>query len=102
MSNANGNYVKFADGTQICTGSVTISFNSSDSYVAGRAEFPVAFISIPVAVSGTYNGVSNGSASDAAHPSTTACTICVSPTRGRTFGTPATFDYLYIVIGRWR
>ncbi|WP_143330774.1 hypothetical protein [Cloacibacillus sp. An23] len=101
-SNANGDWVRYANGTQICTGSVTISFVSTDSYVASTATFPAVFISPPVVVSGTYQGAGNGSASDAAPPNATSCLICVSPTRGITFGSDSTREYTYIAIGKWK
>ena len=102
-SNANGDYIRWADGTQVCTGSVSLSFVASDNYVAATAIFPAAFVSTPTVVSGTYQGVSNGSASDASYPpSSTSCVISVSPTRGTTFGSPGTRTYTYLAIGRWK
>lgn len=48
-SNSNGNYVRFADGTQICTISgFTVSYANSASLLAAWA-FPSTFISPPVA-----------------------------------------------------
>jgi len=41
-SNSNGNYVKFADGTQICTGSVTLTYLSS-AVLRGVWTFPSSF-----------------------------------------------------------
>lgn len=52
-SNANGTYVKFADGTMICTGLTT--FNSVSSveflslfYVTLNKDFPATFTNIPI------------------------------------------------------
>lgn len=42
MSNANGNYVKFADGTLICTSKVQVSKNAE--YGASVYNYPVSFI----------------------------------------------------------
>jgi hypothetical protein len=45
-SNANGQYIRFADGTQICTRSVSHNLNLSSSQ---DWTFPAAFIALPVA-----------------------------------------------------
>jgi Protein of unknown function (DUF2793) len=50
-SNANGSYVRFADGTQICTHSVTLAY-SSVARLTATWSFPAAFASAP-RVSGT-------------------------------------------------
>ncbi len=46
-SNANGDYVRFADGTQICWATVTLGF-ASVSFLNGTWVFPAAFMAPPV------------------------------------------------------
>lgn len=43
--NANGRYIKWADGTQICHGVFYHTFNTTDLYQAVERTYPVAFIS---------------------------------------------------------
>ena len=45
-SNANGEYVRFADGTQICTRSIAHNMNLSSSQ---DWDYPAAFVAIPSA-----------------------------------------------------
>ncbi|WP_294191858.1 hypothetical protein [uncultured Cloacibacillus sp.] len=102
-SNANGEYVRWADGTQICTGAVTITLESTENYKTGVATYPASFYAVPTVVSGTYQGSGSGLTSDVGASSVSTCTITVSPARGTTFGTvtePKVFTY--IAIGRWK
>jgi len=46
-NNSNGEYVKFADGTMMCWGTINIGAVSSKSIADGTATFPIAFISSP-------------------------------------------------------
>lgn len=49
-SNANGRYVKFDDGTQICwKTSLTISYTDNGAYIEGIWNYPASFISQPTA-----------------------------------------------------
>lgn len=50
----NGEYVRFADGTQICTEALTLDF-AGDNRIETTWEFPVAFSGVPQLVSGTLN-----------------------------------------------
>ena len=43
--NANGRYIKYADGTQICHGVFYHTFNTTDLFQAVERTYPVAFIS---------------------------------------------------------
>lgn len=64
-SNANGDYIRFADGTQICTLLETKSYTTAaygsihrDTTTAGAWTFPAAFIDVPTG--GTFSVNSNG------------------------------------------
>ena len=48
-SNANGNYARFADGTQVCWGSYPHSFNTTDTIQSVQITFPAAFVSSEIA-----------------------------------------------------
>ena len=49
--NANGRYVKFNDGTQICwKTSLTISYKDNQAYIEGTWYYPASFISPPMAL----------------------------------------------------
>ena len=67
-SNANGEYVKFADGTMICTqaiGSVDINISAGNVYRSNsiNADFPATFDSVPVgsgSIGNTVTAWANG------------------------------------------
>lgn len=105
-SNPNGSYVKFADGTMICTLSITVTdqsisdaygpvFQSSRSWV-----FPMAFIAAPVVTCGAFkwgSAASWGGTSGAA--STSGCSL-----RGWDYFSRASGTSTYIsaiAVGRW-
>lgn len=46
-SNANGAYVRFADGTQICTATATLTYGAAD-YCSYGWTYPAAFVATPV------------------------------------------------------
>ena len=49
-SNANGNYLRFSDGTQICwKTSLTISYTNDAAYIEVTWDYPASFISQPTA-----------------------------------------------------
>jgi len=54
-SNANGEFVKYADGTMICTGSATVNFNNTST--RQDYSFPAAFTDTP---SGSFNITTSG------------------------------------------
>lgn len=45
--NANGRYIKWADGTMICWGNITFLFNSVDNYQEIRVVVPAEFSDVP-------------------------------------------------------
>lgn len=68
-SNANGEYVRFADGTQICTRTLTGATGSGSTWT-----FPAAFAAAPVVTGNAVATVLSSVCIDAA-PSTTAVTV---------------------------
>ena len=102
-SNANGSWVKFADGTMICTGNGYISFSSSDNYVETICSYPVEFASVSCAMSGQYISCGSGGHSDVYAPNLNALVISISPCRLSTFNTSVNnISIGYLVIGRWK
>jgi len=101
-SNSNGNYVRFADGTQICWHSTSVTQAISIGLLGGFRDvgqtwiFPIAFISAPVA-SGNPQALTSFSVTI---PTTT-------PTASSVFHTAiasqasATLEADLIAIGRW-
>lgn len=70
-SNANGEYVRFADGTQICTRALTASSSAGVTWT-----FPAAFVAAPVVNGNAVATVLSAVCLDAA-PSATAVTLSV-------------------------
>lgn len=102
-SNANGSWVKWADGTMICTGNGYISFSGSDNYVETRCSYPVEFASVSCAMSGQYISCGSGGHSDVNAPDLNALVISISPCRSSTFITSVNnISIGYLVIGRWK
>lgn len=71
-SNANGEFIRFADGTQICTASVSVAITQSAASLfwtdAVTHDFPAVFASTPTgsgALENTVNGWVNGRAASA-------------------------------------
>lgn len=103
-SNANGEYVKFADGTMICTGtvsgSVATSIASGALYYSSALSwsFPAPFAAVP-AVSCSPSGASaNLWASEVAGSTTTsACAFYIMNTASQTVSVVRRL----IAIGRW-
>lgn len=101
-SNANGSYIRFADGTQIChfkstTALVTtVVVGSVFASVLGTFTFPVAFIAPPgVALNAVFSAVTAPWVSGAAVTTTTAGIYLLSALSGGS-GFPE-----YIAVGRW-
>lgn len=105
-SNANGSYIKFTDGTMICTLDTTVSdqaINRSygDLYWGPRTwNFPVAFIEKPAVSCGMFKwgtGMSWGNVSGIA---TTYATLVGMDTSSRDTGTSTKIHAM--AIGRWK
>lgn len=102
-SNAQGSYVRYADGTQICWGRLTTTavnnangsvFNSAAAYLGN---YPAAFASLPV-VTATATGVAFAWAGNYALPTVSAWGgwLAMSPTATGGFA-----DIALVAIGRW-
>ena len=101
--NANGYYVRFADGTQMCWGTVYIGFSASQVYADALCTFPVNFVTLPIVVSGSYVGATYGAVSDAYEVDLTTFTVAVSPARSGSFGSNSIGDkpFTWLAIGCW-
>lgn len=104
-SNANGEYVKFADGTMICQqyiASQNVTIAAFGALFAGAAPawtFPVAFVGVVPSV--TVDAFTSGRltllAHGAAHSLTAASMSIIDPSGAGTF----TYALKYTAIGRW-
>lgn len=107
-SNANGEYVRFADGTQICWAKSSTLYSSSTAYASvyrssagARFTFPAAFSSTPF-VRGALDPVSSNIADVhseggfAASPTQTSSMYIISY-----FSMPQAGYIGYVAIGRW-
>ena len=110
-SNANGDYVRFADGTQICTHAVPVSHNHATN-LSGFWAFPAAFSQIPgysAAIDRTsfVQGVSSAGIGDigtldAGALGSTSVMVRVNSINGNTgFLSGDTAFVLATAIGRW-
>jgi hypothetical protein len=95
-SNANGRFVKYADGTMICTGQVDI-VPVANVATSATFTYPATFSSVPTACATTLGLAStvtrNAQISD--FPTTTSCQVNII----RTNTTATSNDVM--VIGRW-
>lgn len=101
-SNANGTYVRWADGTQICYFKATSSLTATGAAGAifasalGTFTFPIAFAAIPnVCLNALFSAVSAPWVSGAAITTTTAGAYVLGAVSG------ASAIPEYIAIGRW-
>ncbi|MGY4527988.1 hypothetical protein [Pseudomonas sp. TE21394] len=107
-SNANGEFIRLADGTQICWGVITLPKQALGSSSVGRSNFPAVFAAVPrvfanplssVGASGdqsaigqqAYNGVWWGAST----------TFAEANSWSYRFATNADIQYQYLAIGRW-
>jgi hypothetical protein len=104
-SNANGRYARFADGTQFCWRSLSVSDQSINAaygsvFIGSRVwTFPAAF-SVPPAVSAPVCRWGNGATWGSGHGvSTTQVIFRFFDAFSRDSGTAFTAEYL--AVGRW-
>ncbi len=106
-SNANGEYIKFADGTMITTTRLTLDFAvlAQNNYGTSYYLYPATFISPPSITIGRvqaiYNAVNIRWASQVSMSSESGRFIayCVDSTGLSSSG--GTCDYIFTAIGRW-
>jgi hypothetical protein len=102
-SNSNGEYVRFADGTQICTRAVSASLAIDTAFMGGFRSaaqtwtYPAAFTGTPVVVPVARNLTAFGAVS-ANVPGTTSATYAVTAVA---LQTDATREVSLTAIGRW-
>lgn len=90
-SNANGDYLRFADGSQICWRVLTGSTGAASSWT-----FPAAFVAAPIVAGAAVATVQSAVCLDAA-PGTTACTLSA-----RGAGDARRADVMHVTArGRW-
>lgn len=106
-SNSNGNYVRYADGTQICWHSVNVGAVDHPSLIGplyysaitGARPFPIAFSAVPICEM-SLRSVSGGTVmmteAAAATVSASKTLYSIAPTAGS-----RTLVIEYIAIGRW-
>lgn len=102
-SNSNGSWIKYSDGTMICTGYFSASLGTVNwgPYYAsygGNLNFPAAFISTPRAFTSFGGSSSNTYSTFVAGLSSTYINVYVL----KFYSATATTQYSYIAIGRWR
>lgn len=104
-SNANGEYVRFADGTQICWGIATDALLTTATVGAGfqspgtsNFTYPISFAAAPRVFPGGY--FPSGGASRAwANPAVVGAGSCTLVAHG--FTNNATIQVAYLAVGRW-
>lgn len=94
-SNSNGRFIKYADGTLICTHLVSVGAWSANASTFATWTYPTPFISTPVAVSTDTTGAPHAYNSGIAAGATTA-QVFMGGTSG---GAAASINVL--AIGRW-
>ena len=103
--NANGNYVRFADGTQICWGKVNygvVSVSQDDS-VHTEWIFPAAFIDADVIVVGESTGyASNRFVTSVLSVGAEGAVTGSFSIQNTSWNLTGTTYYLYVAIGRWK
>jgi len=107
-SNSNGEFVKYADGTQICTARVAVTYINNPSYVNKFFTYPAAFSTVPsitmsIDVDAVPSGFSNVDrrnmgAHGARTPSSTSCTLYAF----QSTGTSGQGSFFFVnLTGRW-
>jgi hypothetical protein len=102
-SNSNGEYVRFADGTQICTHAVSASLAIDTAFLGGFRSatqtwtYPAAFTGTPAVVPVARNLTAFGAVS-ANVPGTTSTTYAVTAVTSQS---AATREVSLTAVGRW-
>lgn len=103
-SNANGDYVRFADGTQICTASLTINSTITSAHLGGYRSsgqtwaYPAAFAAAP-RVTGAPNNLNSFAVFASNVTGTTACSVFHLSVASQ--ATSADLIASVTAIGRW-
>jgi hypothetical protein len=101
-SNANGEFVRYADGTQICTRSITPASNDN---IGTLASFAVAFSVAPTVAAQAKSVASGGTGSSfvTEHDtvSTTQCRVKVLTHAATVISNATNIPISIVAIGRW-
>lgn len=107
-SNANGEFIRLADGTQICWGVITIAKQALGSQGAGRSNMAAAFAVAPrvFAVASTSVGASGNQAAIGEQAMngiwwSSTTTQVWADTWSYRYATASDVQYQYFAIGRW-
>ena len=106
-NNANGNYIKYGDGTMICIiGGIAIAYESSSTYIQVVWTFPASFYSNPAVITVRTASATPGVKFLRAVPQATAggssATIRLGATYGDSFVSGDEAIMQAIAIGRWK
>lgn len=96
-SNANGEWIRWADGTQVCWGVVEESAEANATECIATCIFPAAFVSVPVG----WVGCGRWETLNLYLYGTTTTWCALRATIGE--GNPAFIvPFVFLVIGRWK
>ncbi|MNO65280.1 hypothetical protein D3C76_560280 [compost metagenome] len=107
-SNANGEFIRLADGTQICWGLITVPKQALSAQANGRATMPVAFAAVPrilatplgsIGASGNQAAIGEQAMNGIWWSATT--NLVYADSWSYRYATASDVQYQYIAIGRW-
>ena len=102
-SNANGEYIRFADGTQICWGTDTLTYFNASSLNKNHA-FPVSFSAVPSFISVVPNAGPPAGHREAVYlaaPVTNVSAALTTLDNAGTYSSGATQAVSFLAIGKW-
>ena len=107
-SNANGEFIRLADGTQVCWGVITVPKQALNTQASGRATMPVAFATAPriiatalssIGASGNQSAIGEQAYNGIWWGATT--TQVNADSWSYRLATASDVQYQYIAFGRW-
>lgn len=110
-TNANGDYIRYQDGTQICWGTITVPAQAISTQVTVNATFPIAFANAATSIAVTPLQTAGGTGSQAAIGlqnyngvwwSCTTTYLQANTYAYRSAVGDGGVKYCYTVIGRWK
>ena len=103
--NANGYYVRFADGTQVCYDTVTVTpswVGGAEGWITKKAvTFPAVFISVPKVLGQTIDPYVGSRGTFVGHVAATV-TDALIDIRAVASTSTASLDMTYFAIGKWK
>lgn len=104
-SNANGEWVRWEDGTQVCyatLSNITPSWIGAPGWITQEnVTFPAAFISVPKILGQTLDGLVSSRATFVGNITATATGAVIS-VRAISSDNQTGFSITYLAIGRWK